>query len=113
MSVIDASLYTISYDEAINNIADDTDLARSMGLAHELLSKTNSDQLFVIEPLTPFYVHYIDAGRKTGVKASHLSKIWRIDIKTAGRTIKVTTQLRQQDNVSLSQNFSTNDCIII
>ena len=80
-----------------------------MGLAHELLSKTDSDKLFVMDPLTPLSVHSINSGRQTGVKASHLSKIWRIDIEAARITPEVTTQLRQQDTGFLSQNFSTND----
>ena len=109
LSSIDSDLDPVSYGQAISNIADEADFARSMRLAHELLNKTDSDQLFVMEPLTPLYVHSITAGRQTGVKASHLSKIWGIDIETARRTLEVTTQLRQQDTGSLSWNFSTND----
>ena len=112
LSAIDDDLDPVSYSQAIRNIADETDFARSMGLAHELLSKTDSDQLFVMKPLTPLSVHNINAGRKTGVKASHPSKIWGIDIETARRTLEVTTQLRQQDTGSLSQNFSTNDLML-
>ena len=80
-----------------------------MGLAHELLGKTDLDQLFIMDPLTPLSVHSITAGRKKCVKASHLSKIWGIDIETARRTLEVTTQLRQQDTRCLSRNFSKND----
>ena len=101
MYAINASLYPVSYDQAISNISDETDFARSMGLAHELLNKTDSDQLFVIDPLTPLSVHSISTGRQKGVKASHLFKIWGIDIETARRTLEVTTQLRQQDTGSL------------
>ena len=80
MSEMNAALDPVSYAQAIRYIADETDFTRSMGLAHELLSKTDSDHLFVMEPLTPLSVNYISAGRRTGVKASHLSKIWGIDI---------------------------------
>ena len=80
LSAIDAALYPVSYVQAISNVADETDFARSMGLAHELLSKTDSNKIFVIEPLTPLSVHYITIVRQTCVKASHLSKIWGIDI---------------------------------
>ena len=66
-----------------------------------------------MEPLTPLSVHYITSGRQTGVKASHLSKIWVINIETARITLEVTTQLRQQDTRSLPQNFLTNDRILI
>ena len=40
LSAIDDALYPVSHVQAIRNIADDTDFSRSMGLAHELLSKT-------------------------------------------------------------------------
>ena len=83
-----------------------------MGLAHELLSKTDSDQLFVMEILTQFSVHSITDGRQTGVKASHLSKIWGIYIETAKRALEVTNQLKQEDTGSLSRHFSKNDCIL-
>ena len=108
LSAIDAALDPVSYAQDISNIADETDFTCSMGLSHELLGKTDSDKLFVMEPLTPLSVHSITAGRKTCVKAFHLSKIWGIGIETARRTHEVTTQLRQQDTGSLSQNFSTN-----
>ena len=61
-----------------------------------------------MEPLTPLFVHSITAVIQTGVKASHLFKIWGIYIETSRRNIEVTTQLRQQDTGSLSRNFSTN-----
>ena len=82
LSAIDADLDPVSYAHDIINIAEETNFVRSMGLVHELLSKTDLDKLFVMNPLTPFSVHSITAGRQTGVKASHLSKIWRIDIET-------------------------------
>ena len=66
-----------------------------------------------MELLTPLSVHFITAGIQTGVKASQLSKVWGIDIETARRTLEVTTQLRQQDTGFLSQNFSTNDRMLI
>ena len=44
LSAINADLDPVSYAQAIINIADETDFARSMVLSHELLSKTDSDQ---------------------------------------------------------------------
>ena len=79
-SAIDAALDPVSYVQAISNISDETDFVRYMGLAHELLSRTDSDKLFVMDPLNPLSVHYITAGRQTCVKASHQSKIWGIGI---------------------------------
>ena len=75
LSEINSILDPVSYSQDISNSAAETEFASSMGLAHELLSKTDSDQLFVMNPLTPLSVHSITAGRQTGVKASHLSKI--------------------------------------
>jgi hypothetical protein len=50
------------------------------------------------------------AGHPNGVTAKHLSKVWKIGVKTAKRTVEVTTQLRQHEaDASLSRNYSTND----
>ena len=50
------------------------------------------------------------AEKPKGVNAELLQKIWRIDEKTAKRTIDATTQLNRQDlNSKLSRNFGTND----
>jgi hypothetical protein len=44
------------------------------------------------------------------VDAAHLSKIWRIDIESAKRTLDITTQHRKHQAVpSLSRNYATND----
>ena len=48
LSTINVTLDPISYAQVISNIADETDFARSMVLAYELLSKTDLDELFVI-----------------------------------------------------------------
>ena len=50
------------------------------------------------------------AEKRKGVSPELLDKIWRIDNKTAKRTIRTTTQLnRQEANTKLSRNFGTND----
>lgn len=52
----------------------------------------------------------ISAGKSRGVKAEHLSKIWKIDVDTARRTLDVTTQhSRHKDNPKLARNYGTND----
>lgn len=44
------------------------------------------------------------------VDAKHLSKVWRIDLDSAQRTLDATSQSRTHTpNGSLSRNFSTND----
>ena len=46
------------------------------------------------------------ASKPTGVTAKHMSKVWRIDSKTAEKTLDVTTQLlRRSDDPTLSRNF--------
>ena len=50
------------------------------------------------------------ASRPKGVSAEKLSKVWKIDLDEAKKTIKVTTQHRKHsDNPNLSRNYSTND----
>jgi hypothetical protein len=50
------------------------------------------------------------AGKTKGVDATHLSKMWRIDLKTAKRTLDVTSQnSKRVDNPTLSRNYATND----
>lgn len=45
-----------------------------------------------------------------GVTASHLSKIWKIDLKTAQQTVDATSQLRKHsEDPSMSRNYGTND----
>jgi hypothetical protein len=50
------------------------------------------------------------AVQKKGVDAALLSKMWRIDLPTAERTLDVTSQNnRHMDNHTLSRNYGTND----
>ena len=45
-----------------------------------------------------------------GVQAAHLSKIWKIDLKTAERTLERSTQLRRMSqDPKLARNYGTND----
>ena len=50
------------------------------------------------------------AGKSKGVDPSHLSKIWKIDLKTAERTLEVVSQKgKRTDDPTLSRNYGTND----
>jgi hypothetical protein len=50
------------------------------------------------------------AGKSTGVDPAHLSKIWKIDLKTAERTLDVVSQNNKRtDDPKLSRNYGTND----
>ena len=50
------------------------------------------------------------AGKSKGVDPAHLSKIWKIDLKTAERTLDVVSQHNKRtDDPKLSRNYGTND----
>ena len=50
------------------------------------------------------------ARPRTNVDAQHLSKIWRIDVDTAKRTLDVTSQSKRRTaNPKLSRNYATGD----
>jgi hypothetical protein len=58
--------------------------------------------------------HFVSAARAKqhgGVDAGHLSKVWKIDLEAAQRTLGVTStqQSQQTDNPKLSRNYGTND----
>jgi hypothetical protein len=115
-----------SFEDKINNAAAIFDFKMSIGST--TTAPSTFDPLFCLEPVS-FQVNLDDldsiideisstsatikatmAGRPNGVTAKHLSKVWKIDVETAKRTIEVTTQLRQHEaDASLSRNYSTND----
>jgi hypothetical protein len=50
------------------------------------------------------------AGRHGGIDAEHLSKVWKIDLDSAKRTLDVTSQRsKRTDDPKLSRNYGTND----
>ena len=50
------------------------------------------------------------ARRSRGVDAKHLSKVWKIDMDSARRTLEVTSQnSTRTDDPKLSRNYGTND----
>eukprot|EP00980_Cylindrotheca_fusiformis_P023992 scaffold11310_cov84-Cylindrotheca_fusiformis.AAC.1 len=60
--------------------------------------------------LDEFFVSSATATSTRGVDASHLAKVWRIDLNTAQSTIDTTSQrcVRPNSN-ALNRNYSTND----
>lgn len=64
----------------------------------------------IVDNLFTSEVEAAHAAPPKGVSAQQLSKLWKIDVPTAQRTLQVTSQLKKQDGDSkLSRNFSTND----
>ena len=60
--------------------------------------------------LDDIFVSAFGTGIKTDVDAKHLSKVWRIDLDSAQRTLDVTTQQQMHTpNASFTRNFSTSD----
>ena len=50
------------------------------------------------------------AGKPKGISPEKLSKVWRIDLETAKRTLKVTTQrCSRPNNPEFSKNYPTGD----
>jgi hypothetical protein len=50
------------------------------------------------------------ADRSKGINAEHLSKIWRIGLETAERTLDITSQKSiRKEHPTLSRNYGTND----
>ena len=50
------------------------------------------------------------AKPRRNTTAEHLSKVWRIDLETAKKTLDITSQnCNRVDNSDLSRNYSTND----
>ena len=71
----------------------------------EIPDVTNTDDI-----LDEIMVSVTHAAAPKGVNAYDLSKVWRIDLESAQRTLYVTSQhQRRKDNPSLSRNYKTSD----
>jgi hypothetical protein len=52
-------------------------------------------------------------GKTRGVDATHLSKMWRIDLKMAGRTLEVTSKSsKRMDIPTLARYYGTNGTML-
>ena len=73
-------------------------------------SSFDLDSVGAQDKVEEFFSHATNASRPHGVTPEHLSKIWRISLEDARRTIDTTTQtsVRTQDP-TLSRNYGTND----
>jgi len=69
---------------------------------------------YIYTNVPPILLSAVTAAERNGISAEVLSKIWRIPIEQATRTLlDMTTQLDKQDaDSSLSRIFGTNDCMI-
>ena len=70
----------------------------------------NDDGCELFEAMSDAAIGSTTVGKRKGVTAEHLSKIWRIDHKMAERTLDQTTQLnRRGSDSTLARHFGTND----
>ena len=68
------------------------------------------DSVGAQDKVEEFFSHATNASRPHGVTPEHLSKIWRISLEDARRTIDTTTQTSvQTQDPTLSRNYGTND----
>eukprot|EP00957_Ditylum_brightwellii_P199859 15236136-Ditylum_brightwellii.AAC.1 len=72
----------------------------------QLLSEVTSGSI----DLDEYTVSLAHISSNVGVNEKHLSKVWRINPETDGKTLNVTTKKQTcVDNPSLARKFSTND----
>ena len=109
LSSIHATLHPAMYSQAIRDHSAATSFAISCGSTSSQVSHHQMNNFF-IDGTMEITVDGFTATKSKGIRPIGLTKFWGTDIKTARRTLEVTTQLRQQDSDStLSCNFSTND----
>jgi hypothetical protein len=92
----------------------DDDLATQTLMMSESDSDEDEDQALdnLYESVTPGEIHLdalmvsaAHAGKSKGVDPAHLSKIWKIDLKTAECTLEVVSQNNKRtNNPKLSRN---------
>jgi hypothetical protein len=99
----DSATETLSDNNDIELDSDDKDENRALDDLYTRVTKGEID-------LDTIMVSATHAGKSTGVDPAHLSKIWKIDLKTAERTLDVVSQFsKRTDNPKLSRNYGTND----
>ena len=115
MSVGSTTVNKDSYIE-VETVYSDSDADDDMSIAsedmdedawrHEIAQQAKAGKIDLDEILASA----THAGRSQGVDAEHLSKVWRISVDEANRTLEVTTQGQvHTDNPTLARNYGTND----
>ena len=100
----DSATETSSDDNGtIDSDPDDEDDDRELDDLYDKVTRGEID-------LDTIMISSTHAGKSTGVDPAHLSKIWKIDLKTAERTLDVVSQYsKRTDDPKLSRNYGTND----
>jgi hypothetical protein len=87
----------------LSDLDSDEDDNQTLDQLHEMVTKGEID-------LDEIMITANHAMKSKGVDPAHLSKIWRIDLKTAERTLEVVLELNKRvDDPTLSRNYGTND----
>ena len=79
------------------------------------LFEVSPDPINEVSAIGELDFEYFSAGAthaepSKGVSAEQLSKVWRIDVDVAKRTLDITTQrCKRSDDPTLNRNYSTND----
>ena len=85
----------------VDDDADDDDVLSTI--------RTNPQDFDEIIDSDMFFASAAHARPRKVVDVNHLSKIWRIDVETAKRTLDTTSQLLQHRTTHTTRNFGTND----
>jgi hypothetical protein len=102
----DSATETSSDDNMIQSDSDDEDEDQALDELYKRATKGEID-------LDTIMVSATHAGKSKGVDPAHLSKIWKIDLKMAERTLDVVPQNNKRtDKPKLSRNYGTNDCML-
>ena len=100
--------YLESSDEEVDSQSNDTpdEEADDDDLLDSLFDEVRQGEI----DLDTIFVSATHAGRPKGIDAAHLSKVWRIDLDAAKRTLEITSQAsKRSDDPTLSRNYGTND----
>ena len=100
----DSATETSSDDNMIESDSDDEDKDQALDDLYDRATKGEID-------LGTIMVSATHTWRSTGVDPAHLSKIWKIDLKTAELTLDVLVSQynKRSDDTKLSRNYGTND----
>ena len=92
--------------EATEPSTNDDFLVYSTDMLDDLYAKATKGKIYIYDIM----VRVAHASRLKGIEASHLSKIWIIELDSSKQTLEVTSQnSTRSDNPTISCNFETNN----
>ena len=104
------SQFLVGGDTKAMEPSTDNDLSvYSTYMLYDLYAKATKGNIYIDDIM----VSADHASRPKGIDASHLSKIWIINLDSAKRTLEVTSHhSTRRDNPNLSRNYGKNYCIL-